>query len=91
MRTVSTEQFTLTVGLVPGYTWQGGEPGLGLRAVSRRWYQLMTEEGDRSGIYPSAIVQPGVAVYRNEADQRGEPIAVGADFHFAPGALHRVV
>jgi hypothetical protein len=76
MRIEETQQFTLTVGLVPGYTWQGGEPGLGLRAITHHWYRLMTKEGDGSGIYPSAIVQPGVAVYRNEADQRGEPIAV---------------
>lgn len=77
MRT-RTEQFTLTIGLSPGYTpihpWSTGEAGL--VAIVSNWHRLMTEEGDRSGVYPSAVVQAGAAVYRDEADGRGEPIAV---------------
>lgn len=78
MRTTNTEQFTLTVGLSPGYMpmhpWSTGEAGL--VAIVSNWHRLMTEEGGRSGVYPSAVVQAGAAVYRNEADGRGEPIAV---------------
>jgi hypothetical protein len=78
MRSTNTEQFTLTIGLFPGYvpdhSWPTHEANL--RAAAPTWHRLLTEEGERSGIYPSAVVQPGVAVYRNEADDRGEPIAV---------------
>jgi hypothetical protein len=78
MKVTSTEQFVLTIGVNPGYvpdhSWATHDSVM--RAVIPTWYRLMTVEGDRSGVYPSAVFHSGVAVYRNEANGHGEPIAV---------------
>ena len=67
MEQFTTDRFTLTIGVTPGYFHDNEAAKIDfVGAVAKEWQVLMEKDGNEKGIYVPAVASPSYAVYSRD-------------------------